>query len=220
MYAIQTRSHAGEGSTNEDVFGYRYHPQSPSCCICVLADGQGGHAGGQRAAQLACSTIINAATALQPDLLSQPLAWTDLLYHADQTLYESPRAGLTTVVALCITPWWVCGASCGDSEALLMMENKAIFLTQHQTKKPPMGSGLASITPFGNKLKPQWLLLMMSDGVWKYAGWPRIKTLLSSHNSSDAIDQIEQLARLPGTGAFQDDFTLLLAQPHPTPPQP
>lgn len=50
MVDIFTFSEKSGHATNEDVFTYKFHPDDSSCCLCALADGQGGQSGGQQAA--------------------------------------------------------------------------------------------------------------------------------------------------------------------------
>ncbi|MEO1271658.1 MAG: hypothetical protein AAFX99_26495 [Myxococcota bacterium] len=53
-FNIHTLTHMGDGhAQNEDALGTRVHPNAPTCCLCVLADSQGGRPGGQQAAQVA-----------------------------------------------------------------------------------------------------------------------------------------------------------------------
>ena len=50
----------------------------------------------------------------------------------------------------------------------------------------------------------------MTDGVWKYVGWGPIAVEAARHQGQALIDVLQQRARLPGSGEFQDDFTLIV----------
>ena len=88
-----------------------------------------------------------------------------------------------------------------------------IILSQGQHKNPPLGSGGASTVAFAAALKKPWTLLAMTDGVWKYAGWETVLGIASDRSGEEIIQQLKNRARLPLSGAFQDDFTVVVLQP-------
>ncbi len=214
MFGIYTFSECGVGhASNEDAFAIEPHPEDPSCWICTVADGQGGQAGGQAASQIACRTVIETAFLYSPRKLARRKSWPAILRAADEAVCDSPDAGFTTLVAACVTPSLVCGASSGDSAAIVLTAGKdSKQLTQKQLKNPPVGSGVAEFMPFTSRLVTPWLVLMITDGVWKYAGWNTIDSAITQHNGQAIIDSLENSARLPGSGEFQDDFTILAIQ--------
>ena len=55
-------SEVGGHRVNEDAMAVQQHPADPNLWVCVIADGQGGQAGGGPASQLACETMMAAAT--------------------------------------------------------------------------------------------------------------------------------------------------------------
>jgi hypothetical protein len=119
-------------------------------------------------------------------------------------------AGLTTLVAYCITPVRVCGASNGDSAAIVVRPNgSGSVLTAAQVKNPPMGSGDAAIVPFAAALEPPWAVVTMSDGVWKYAGLETVLRTAASHRGQALIDSLRGGATLRISGGLQDDFTIV-----------
>lgn len=121
-------------------------------------------------------------------------------------------AGFTTLVGLCVCRDVVVGASSGDSAALLVSVGKSHHLTAAQHKHPPVGSGGAVAVPFAAALREPWRVLVMSDGVWKYVGWDRVIDVASQARGSDVIAELQQAARLPGSGRLQDDFTVVLLE--------
>ena len=51
----------------------------------------------------------------------------------------------------------------------------------------------------------------MSDGVWKYAGWERIRREAVSLEGAALVESLKQAARLR-SGSFPDDFTLIVLE--------
>lgn len=210
MLDVFTFSEPGGHVVNEDAFAVRQHPSAPHCWLCTLADGQGGQPGGGRAARLACDTAMSFALRLPPHALAEPGAWDVVLRSADEAVRDDPQAGFTTLVGFCLVGGSVgalCGASSGDSALLALSEHRAYALTQHQYKNPPVGSGAAVFVPFEAALSPPWTALAMSDGVWKYVGWEKLLETARAHRGQELLDALAALARLPGSGRFQDDFT-------------
>lgn len=212
MVDVQSCSEVGGHLLNEDAFCAQLHPENAECWLCVVADGQGGQPGGGPAARLACQTVLAAAIRCKPEKLIDPFEWPGILRAADTAVAADPTAGFTTLIGLCIYQGRVAGASSGDSAALLISEGKAIALTAAQHKNPPVGCGEAAIVPFAATIKQPWKVLLMSDGVWKYVGWERVIEVASRATGLEIIAELQQLARLPGNGQFQDDFTIVLLE--------
>jgi PPM family protein phosphatase len=213
---IQVFSHTETGghSHNEDAFEVRPHPSDPDCLLCALADGQGGRAGGARAAQLACHVCIEAASAQQPAILAtRPNAWEEILRQADSVVSNDPEAGFTTLIAFSVKKEFICGASNGDSGVYAVSAGEpGAILTEHQPKNPPVGSGGAGPVGFVARLKQPWTLLALSDGVWKYAGWDKVSHSASLLLGQDLIDSLRKQACLPRSSRLQDDFTVIALQ--------
>jgi hypothetical protein len=89
---------------------------------------------------------------------------------------------------------------------------RPLEVTASQQKDPPVGSGAAHFVPFGAALVGPWAVLAMSDGVWKYAGWDRIAAAVDGERGQRLIERVQGLARLPGSGRFPDDFTIVLCE--------
>jgi hypothetical protein len=211
--AVFTFTEAGGHPVNEDAFEIQRHPSDEGCWFGALADGQGGQAGGGPAARLACRTVMENAARLPPDRLADAATWRGLLELADAAVAIAPDAGFTTLVGFCVRGNAVCGASNGDSALVAVGEaDRVLNLTDHQFKNPPVGSRAALIVPFAAKLIGPWMVLAMSDGVWKYVGWERINEAAARFRGQELVDHLGKLARLPGSGRFQDDFTLILLQ--------
>ena len=210
MVSVVSFSEAGGHSLNEDAFVVERHPVDPDCWLCCLADGQGGRAGGARAARLACQVALDWALRETTHRLAMPSAWCELLRRADEAVRDDPEAGFTTLVGFCIARGHLAGASCGDSSVLAAIEGQETReVTAGQRKNPPVGSGEAPFHPFAAVLAAPWCVLAMSDGVWKYAGWPRIREAVLAMRGQRLIERLQELARLSGNDRFPDDFTVV-----------
>jgi serine/threonine protein phosphatase PrpC len=213
MCSVFSFSEVGGHRVNEDALVVRPHPADPSCWLCLLADGQGGQPGGARAAQLACLTASERAAGVPVRTLSDAAAWLSILRSADERVHADAQAGYTTLVGFAIGGRRLAGASCGDSAAWLADAAGQVHdLSAAQAKNPPVGSGVARFLPFTASLPEDWLVLAMSDGVWKYVGFERLAELVRTHRGQDLLEALQAQARLPGSGAFQDDFTAVVLQ--------
>jgi hypothetical protein len=213
MIRMLSFSEAGGHPVNEDAFLAQPHPADPATWLCALADGQGGRAGGGRAAQLACQTTLELAARQTPRVLASLAAWPTLLRQVDETVARDAEAGFTTLIGFTVTDNRIFGASSGDSAALaLSTGGPPQQLTAHQVKNPPVGSAVAVLMPFAARQEPPWLILAMTDGVWKYVGWERVVKLASAHHGEALLAALHGAGRLPGSGQFQDDFTVVLLE--------
>jgi serine/threonine protein phosphatase PrpC len=214
MIEVHSFTEPGGHAVNEDAFEGHRHPDHPTGWLCVLADGQGGRAGGARAAQLACRIAAEAASRLPVKQLSDSLAWCDVLQQADQAVAGDQEAGFTTLVGLWIADGRVSGASVGDSAVFAILERGQVReLTTGQFKNPPIGSGEALPVGFAALLGSPFFVVAMSDGVWKYTGREMIVALAGTTGGPDLIETLKQKARLPGSGRFPDDFTVVVFAP-------
>lgn len=209
---VLTFTEPGGHPRNEDAFEVHSHPSVPDRMICFVADGQGGRAGGRAAAELACRAGIEIAFAIAPERLAEPQEWIDLLSSVDEIVARDSEAGYTTLIGLSVSESGLAGASVGDSAAVLAIGDRLFELTRGQRKNPPIGSGSALPVAFNESVAEPWRLLMMSDGVWKYSGWTSVAAAVRSESGSRMIEDLQQSARLPGTGRFQDDFTVVLLE--------
>ncbi len=211
MIQVVTFSEPGGHPVNADAKGVRQHPADPECRLCCLADGQGGRAGGARAAPLACHTALETALRLPVEQLAGLAAWPSILQRTDEAVSQDPDAGFTTLIGLSVLRNAVCGASSGDSAALAVSAGGHLRkLTAGQFKNPPVGSGAATFIPFWAALARPWRLLVMSDGVWKYVGWGEVERLACEVGDQSLVEALQGAARLSGSGRFQDDFTIVV----------
>lgn len=216
MNNVLTFSHAGGHTANEDAFLTQRHPDDDTVLICALADGQGGRPGGAEAAERACTVALETAISYSPKYLSRQRTWTKILGEADNAVRDLPEAGATTLVALCITEKFVCGASSGDCSAVLLnIHDQFHRLTAGQLKNPPVGSGQAKFVPFRQRLIDPWLVLLMTDGLWKYAGRDRVHTLIKRSKGQALVNALTREARVAGRGTYRDDTTFIIVESGP-----
>lgn len=209
MCQVHMYSEPGGHAENEDVIKVCRHPQQANVWLCALADGQGGRSGGARAADLACRTVIQAAVEYPYGVLTKGDTWIDILRLADLAVANDADAGLTTLVGFCLTKGILVGASNGDSAVLVLDTGQDCReITRGQHKNPPIGFGDAAVVPFTTRLAKPWTVVTMSDGVWKYVGWDRIREHAARLRGQALIESLQQAGRLTRTCAFQDDFTL------------
>jgi len=197
-------SEAGGHPDNEDAFLVRRLAGKPEGWLVCVADGQGGRAGGDRAARLACDTVAG---------FSELRTLTRAFLRADAAVAGDEAAGLTTLAGFIVEGDSLRGASSGDSAVLAVSgSGELLELTAKQFKDPPVGSGDAVFAPFEAELVRPWKVLAMTDGVWKYAGWSRVRDLATTLRGEELLAALKAAARLQRTGQFQDDFTAVLVE--------
>lgn len=212
MISVSSFSEVGDNAHNEDAFVVWHHATDTNVIACFVADGQGGRSGGRRAADLACQTALDKVAMLPLSRLKDRRSWVGLLRELDEAVSHDESAGLTTFVGLCLVGDSVVGASCGDSAALFVTGKGIVELTKNQHKNPPIGSGAARPESFEMSCDVTGRLLVMTDGVWKYVGWPVLIEMVQRERGDALIAELQQAARLPGSGRFQDDFTVVLLE--------
>ncbi len=203
-FAVATRN-LGHGVQSQDRVDVLEHPGG---LVVALADGSGGMAGGAEAAE----TVVQAARdALAGGIeTADPTAWCTLLADLDDRISTSPHGGETTGVLLGVDPGGVAGASVGDSEAWLVLDDGFEDLSAFQHAKCRLGTGMAIPAPFSAR---PWTgtLLVASDGLTKFAP---IEALLEAARVADleaAATRLVDLVRLR-SGALQDDVSLVLVR--------
>ena len=176
--------------------------------VLVVADGAGGMRGGAEAAQFACDRVMQLAAASA----GTARGWTERLHTIDQELSGSDHGGQTTLVVAEIWNGQVCGASVGDSEAWLLGDHGAMRdLTEHQQRKPLLGSGAARPCAFGPMDMAGHRLLMGTDGLFRYAAKDRVLDVAAGTVIPRVPSLVTDLARLPN-GEFQDDVAVIVCE--------
>lgn len=172
--------------------------------VLIVADGAGGTVRGEEAAQaiIEASIIKLASAATLPGAAD----WCEFLLQLDTKLTQ--LGGQSTVVIASVSSTGIEGASIGDSIAWLVGENSYQDLTEHQARKPLLGSGVASPTTFFCG-ETHGTLLLASDGLWRYVPTKKLCEVVKENDLGVAAKQLLELVRLP-SGALQDDFSVLL----------
>jgi serine/threonine protein phosphatase PrpC len=205
-----TVSEAGHAHGNEDALEVREHPAAAGTWLCALADGQGGRAGGATASHLAVTSALNAAFEYSPAQLLKQNLWTDIIRAADEKVCNCNDAGYTTLICLGVAGAEIRGASCGDSAAVLYDGQNIVWLTDRQRKNPPVGSRGAVPVAFAARLYPGWKLLVMSDGVWKYAGIDEVEQALMQYHNLEIINRLKYQVLSAHHERLPDDFSAVL----------
>ena len=176
----------------------------------ALADGAGGTASGERAADAAAEALDGADVRswLQTDGLTAA-ARLDAL---DRRLARSPHGGQCTAVLVGIGEGRLAGASVGDS-AVWCGDHEARFeLTRAQSRKPLVGDGGATAVAFAAEFAAEFAtgrVLVASDGLFHYAPGDEIWRVAMTGTVDEAVRALVTLVRLPG-GSLCDDVSIVL----------
>ncbi|RYG62015.1 hypothetical protein EON80_23490 [bacterium] len=176
--------------------------------IVALADGAGGKAGGDLAAQI----LVNEAAKMAQGVANprDEIYWVRWLEQMDVVISEDRWAGETTAIVAAIGADFVVGASAGDSEAWLVGDDCWSELTGNQVRRPFLGSGGATPRAFSKKLTTETVLLA-SDGLIKYADAERVAQTARIPILEEAAAGLIELVRLPA-GSFIDDVSCVLCR--------
>ena len=132
-FAIHQASQQGGRKYNQDCVAYAY---TSKALLLVLADGMGGHAHGELAAQITIKTFMNAFSDEAQPQVQEPEEFlsrvmrkahdTIVEFAHDQKLLGNPG---TTCVAALIQDDRVCWAHAGDSRVYFLRDNRVIAVT-------------------------------------------------------------------------------------------
>ena len=173
--------------------------------VVLVADGAGGIGGGARASAAVAETARAVAENPTLDVHDAEL-WTALLRETDAAL-AAKRAGESTAVIVVVGPDRLTGVSVGDSEAWIVTGTSIDDLTRSQ-ERDRLGSGRAAPVVFQRR-RLDGVLLVATDGLFKYASAGRVAATLRAGEVSRAAERLIALARLP-KGGFQDDLGIVI----------
>ena len=208
---VITHTEPGGKAVNEDFILARRHPQDESVMICCIADGQGGRSNGAIAAKTACEAFFESARAVPTTKLFDGQTISSLLQYVDGRV--STTGGFTTLAVLVLDRNMASGASSGDSKVYARDSAGQITeVSSMQRKNPPVGSGAAIFEQFVAHAVGGSRVLMVTDGVWKYAGYDSIQRAMAAPelNSVPELLRRDTLAR--GGSLLPDDFSLIAIQ--------
>jgi protein phosphatase len=122
---------------NEDAVGVRLLSGDWGVLI-VLADGMGGHGGGEVASKIVCDQLLQAGNELSPDRpwVERFDALLAAFYEAEKSVKETAESNLqllgmgSTAVAAAITPKTVLHLHVGDSRLYLWRDGKLLYRTR------------------------------------------------------------------------------------------
>lgn len=133
-FSVFQLSRRGGRAVNEDRMGYCYTREA---ALFLLADGMGGHAEGEVAAQLALQSIAaqfqreaTSALADPPDFLSRAVLTAHQHIQRYAKLKRMPDAPRTTVVACVVQNGAATWLHCGDSRLYWVREGKLLARTR------------------------------------------------------------------------------------------
>jgi serine/threonine protein phosphatase PrpC len=177
----------------------------------VVADGAGGMRGGAAASGVLIDVVRAFTEKATAHDMRDADRWAALLKEVDATL-AAKKAGQTTGVIVVVSPTRLFGVSVGDSEAWIIDEEKIEDLSRGQ-ETPRLGTGRAVPAVF-HRARLDGVLLVATDGLFKYASPARIAATLRAGDVSQAADRLAGLVQLP-SGGFQDDVGIVVAAVRP-----
>jgi serine/threonine protein phosphatase PrpC len=161
-FTIFQESRKGSRAVNQDRIAYTY---SRDTLLMVVADGMGGHAGGEIAAQIAVRLFIECFHQQAKPVLKSPLAFLHESmvrahaalgsYSTQFSMLETPR---TTCVACIVQAGFAYWAHVGDSRLSLFRQGALVSQTRDHSKvqylidQGLIGAGEAADHPDRNKI--------------------------------------------------------------------
>ena len=186
--------------------------------IIRVADGAGGVAGSGEAAEIICESELCDNVMVFPSPASMPYPPDVFLSSVSRRLCSlskkgPPRGSASAVIIEIEADGWISAASVGDCKARIFNDGQPhMELTALQNRRPLLGEAGADPVTFEGKFEDGEMLIAATDGLWKYAGLPRITKIVRS-NPLLPLDQLADAlidsARLP-TRALQDDIALAI----------
>jgi len=163
----------------QDRISIQHHPDSTTI---VLADGSGGVAGGEEAANFITS---NLSKKVFPQMA---VVLMDEMLGIDSELIQHPAMGESTAILITIS---------------------GVQFTGVAESKPALGSTGCFPAVFQGDLESS-RLLVCSDGLWKYLKKSEIEAALENVSIEVSADELLQKVKLPN-GELQDDISFVIA---------
>ncbi|MBL8363141.1 MAG: serine/threonine-protein phosphatase [Rubrivivax sp.] len=205
---LAVMSHRGGRSYNEDACGH-WHSEQRLCC--VVADGAGGHGGGDVASKLVVSHIIDQASSAplaRADEVHDLLLDTNAQLRRHQSESEQTRDMHSTVVALFVDmahqeALW---GHAGDSRLYLFREGQMLLHTRdHSVVQSLVDAGMLGpeqirTHPRRSELqsalgsRPEHLLVSTASTPWQLRGGDAF--LLCTDGLWEYVDEAEMCASL------------------------
>jgi serine/threonine protein phosphatase PrpC len=178
--------------------------------VAVVADGAGGMSGASEAADYFIQYVQKKISTDARYIMDQTY-WCKVLVEIDSLLCKHPIAGETTgiIAAFNTNNNCIVGASVGDSDAYII-SNKYWHLTEHQYRKPLLGSGTAIPILFG-PITVDGTLILGSDGLFKYTSLSKISQIIQYYQPKESVLRLFDLVRLPND-SFMDDVSVIVVK--------
>ncbi len=196
-------SHAGR--ENQDAVEIR---RIGSARLVALADGQGGRAGGAKAARVAVGTALDLLESAPDPFGADTLRLA--ISVADEAVEADEEAGFSTLIVVVGEKSKVAGASAGDSLVLHITDQECTEPTERQRKNPPVGSGGCVGTPFQCAPRAGEQLLLMSDGVFRWVGIEAIAATCRDAADAEVLPRLLSLHKRSENGDLPDDWSAIL----------
>ena len=231
--SLAALSQAGQRECNEDAFGYW---EGSGALVAVLCDGAGGHGGGQAAARIAVTHVLE-AFALHPEV--SPDTLQRLLRGAHEAVMAKQFAGTatadmrTTIVVLVLdlgagAALW---AHAGDSRLYRWQGSRLLGHTRDQSlEQHLLDAGLSTSAVHAGQLTsalgsrdgfdfdmleaPQFLVagdavLLCSDGLWSALDPDAMASSLAGCSGAKAwLDRLASAVHMAGR-SDQDNYSAL-----------
>jgi serine/threonine protein phosphatase PrpC len=94
--------------------------------------------------------------------------------------------------------------------AMLIMPDHKISLTENQQKNPPIGFGAAALKTFSYPLTDPFVLLIVSDGVWKYLGVSEMIRISRASKPEQIPEVLLQRMDAEWQTGLPDDFSVIV----------
>lgn len=200
------RVSAARGVQSQDSVGIY---ERDDVLVVVVADGGGGMRRGDVASRSVVA-VVESAVADAQFAVEDVGHWVDLFLATDACLAAN-HAGETTGAVVVLGRHGFLGFSIGDSEAWVVSAAGIDNLTIGQHTRKRLGSGQGTLVIFQ---RPQLtgLLLVATDGLFKYAAAPVIAGIARTGTVAQAAEGLLELVRL-GSGKMADDVTVVLVRP-------
>ncbi|MDH3514588.1 MAG: protein phosphatase 2C domain-containing protein [Gammaproteobacteria bacterium] len=144
-YQISHYSLRGARPTNEDRVGYA---ERDNAVLMAVADGLGGHRGGEVAAEILVQTLMHSFQSLRQPVIQRPSAFLALgILQAHHAIIAQAKASVTpieprtTCVACLVQNGYAYWAHVGDSRLYLIRQNHVLLRTQDHTAIEEMHQG-------------------------------------------------------------------------------
>ncbi|MCR4346315.1 MAG: protein phosphatase 2C domain-containing protein [Sulfuricaulis sp.] len=136
-YQITQYTLRGARPTNEDRVGYA---ERDNAVLLVVADGLGGHRGGEIAAEVLVETLLHSFQSLRQPVINRPSAFLALgilqAHHAiiaRAKASQTPIEPRTTCVACLVQNGYAYWAHVGDSRLYVIRQDRVLLRTQDHT---------------------------------------------------------------------------------------